>query len=158
MVSAILVLHFKLLSATSGWHLNLRLFLVQHALISFMPACCCRDGPVFAESHGCQADLLNLRLLDAREFLQILGHIENNRLTCFKACWTRVWHVLKNWGKNINFDCLHSYVSQHITMAVVLFIVRACSEQNLGCLCFVCSHSVCQLLIYNHHALWSVAC
>ncbi len=48
----------------------------------------------------------------------------------------------------------------HITMAVVLFIVRACLVQNLGCLCFqiVCSHPLCLPLICNYHALWSVAC
>ena len=76
MVSAMLVLHSKLLSATSGWHLNLRLLLVQHALQSCMPASCCQGGPAFAKTHECQADLLNLLLLDAHDFLQILGHIE----------------------------------------------------------------------------------
>ncbi len=44
------------------------LLLVQHALKSCMPACC-QGGPVFAESHECQADLLNLRLLDAHDIL-----------------------------------------------------------------------------------------
>ncbi len=95
MVLAIHVLHFKLLSATSAWHL-LRLLLVQHARKLCVPACCCQGGPVLTESHESQADLRNLLLLDAHDFLQTLSHIENNRLTCFKACWTMVYHVLEN--------------------------------------------------------------
>ncbi len=72
-----------------------------------MPACCCQRSRVFAERHDCQADLLNLLLLDAHDFLQTLGHIENNRLTYFKAfgpgsgtCW-----------KIDVFDCRHLHVS-----------------------------------------------
>ncbi len=42
-------------------------------------------------------------------------------------------------------------------MTIVLFTVHACPEQNLGCLCIVCSHPLCLPLIYNYNAhcgLW----